>query len=133
MMVYFLNIIIVLLICSILTIVIEYIPIVCFLKISKKYFIVVNVLSNVLLNIILIIFDITSKNFNLSLKRDFVIYIFEIIVVVVEIVLYDLYLKHRILYKKSKKEFNISSIKNIFFTLTANILSFIIGLIINNF
>ena len=111
----FIWIIIQLAICLILTIVIEYIPIVVFLGIPKKYFIATNVLTNVLANVAVIIFEILNSQNTLFINRTQVIVIIEILVVISEIILYNIYLKKNNL------------LKNILLTTMANALSYFLG------
>lgn len=110
----FIRIIIQLAICLILTIVIEYIPIVVFLGIPKKYFIATNVLTNVLANVVVMIFDILNSLNTLFISRTQVIVIIEALVVISEIILYNIYLKNNLL-------------KNIVLATIANALSYFIG------
>lgn len=105
------SIITTLIICLVLTIVIEYIPIVCFLHISKKYFIATNILTNVLANIVIIIYDILNMNKSFIINRWQLIIVLEIIVFVSEIVLYYIYLGEKHL------------LKTILLTILANALS----------
>lgn len=103
-----------------LTLLIEFIPIVVFLRIKPKYFIAVNVLTNVLANSFVYIFDICSEN-NLGLVSELpfdrlkLIFIIEILVVISEIILYYLYLG-------KKRIFKI-----IVLTIIANLLSYFLG------
>lgn len=115
------KIIITLLVCVILTILIEYIPIVCFLHISKKYFIVTNVLTNVLANVAVMIFDIVSKGGHFIIDRTQFIIIIEILVVLTEIILYNIYLNKKGMTGKKYL------FKNIALTIVANIMSFLLG------
>ena len=103
-----------------LTLLIEFIPIVVFLGIKPKYFIAVNVLTNVFANSIVYIFDICSVH-NLGLVSELpfdrlkLIFIIEILVVISEIILYYLCLG-------KKKIF-----KTIVLTIIANLLSYFLG------
>ena len=103
-----------------LTILIEFIPIVVFLGIKPKYFIAVNVLTNVLANSLVYIFDICNM-YNLGLESELpfdrlkLIFIIEIFVVISEIILYYLYLG-------KKRIFKI-----IVLTIIANLLSYFLG------
>ena len=126
-----------LIICLIITIVIEYIPIVIFLQIPKKYFIAVNVLTNVVANIIVLIYDLLGiKNLGI-ISRSQVFIVLETIVCAVEIFLYYEYIKmkklHRInnsqiIENKESSFINaIEVVKIVVLTIFANVTSFIIG------
>ena len=108
-------------ICLILTIVIEYIPIVFFLNIPKKYFIAVNVLTNVVANVILISYDILNLKSIGVINRWQLFVGLEIIICIIEIYLYYIYYE-----KKSTK--NLFKIVGL--TILANMLSVTIGGII---
>ena len=113
---YFTNLII----CLALTLILEFIPIVVFLKISPKYFVAVNVLTNVIANVVVFIFDICSpQNIGLlstmAADRLKLILILEIIVVISEIVLYYIYLGKKQLFKV------------VVLTIIANVLSYFLG------
>ena len=117
----FFTLIIKLLICLLLTIVIEYIPIVKYLNISKKYFIATNVLTNVLANVIVSIYDILSMNNHIVVNRASIIVIVEVLVVISESILYMIYLK-------SRGDDNINYLyKNVILVTFANALSFFLG------
>jgi hypothetical protein len=92
-----LQIVIKIIICLILTIVIEYIPIVFFLNIPKKYFIAVNVLTNVVANVILMSFDILNANAVGLISRMQLFIGLECIVCITEIYLYYTYYKYRLI------------------------------------
>ena len=116
-MIYFTKI----LLCLILTIIIEFIPIVVLLKVSNKYFVAVNTLTNVLANIIIILFDIRNINYYSKwFSREFVVLIIEIIIILSEFYLYFIYF--------SKKKI----LKVLFFTIIANILSYNLGALLIN-
>lgn len=108
-------------ICLIITIVIEYIPIVIFLQIPKKYFFLVNVLSNVVANIVILIYDISGAKSFLPINRWQVIIIIEVLVCIVEIFLYYIYAKKKSIINNEMK------IKIIATTIFANLISLIIG------
>lgn len=143
-----LQIVIKIIICLILTIAIEYIPIVFFLNIPKKYFIAVNVLTNVVANVILMSFDILNANAVGLISRMQLFIGLECIVCITEIYLYYIYYKKRLINDDSKnysdgnnevkceKQSNIIAIKNIGIanllkivgiTIFANLLSVTIG------
>ncbi len=75
-------------ICLIITIVVEYIPIVIFLQIPKKYYVAVNVLTNVVANVILNCYDILNIKSAGLISREKLFISLEIIVCMVEILLY---------------------------------------------
>ena len=77
-----------LLICLIITIVIEYIPIVIFLQIPKRYYVAVNVLTNVVANVIINCYDILNIKSAGLISREKLFISLEIIVCMVEILLY---------------------------------------------
>ena len=108
-------------ICLILTIVIEYIPIVFFLNIPKKYFIAVNVLTNVVANVILISYDILNLKSIGVINRWQLFVGLEIIICIIEIYLYYIYYETRL----TKNLFKIVGL-----TILANMLSVTIGGII---
>ena len=127
------NVLLILTICLIITILIEYIPIVIFLNISKKYFVCVNVLTNVIANVILIIIDILNIKIDNIINRTQLVVLFETIIVMVEIFLYCLYFNK---YFKNNNEnmgnglINIKAaniLRIILLTIIANLLSVIIG------
>ena len=116
---------------------IEYIPIVIFLQIPKKYFIAVNVLTNVVANIIVLIYDILGlKNLGV-ISRSQVFIVLEVIVCAVEIFLYYEYIRMKKLHRINKDYITnnnygsgintIEMIKIIVLTILANVASFIIG------
>ena len=113
---YFINLIIALT----LTLIIEFIPIVVFLRISPTYFAAVNILTNVIANTIVFIIDICSI-YKLGfmgwmvVDRSSVIFIVEIFVVISEIILYYLYFGKKNLFKIS------------LLTIIANVLSYFLG------
>ena len=125
-----------LLICLIITIVIEYIPIVIFLQISNNYFIAVNVLTNVVANVILLIYDIFNIENNLLMDRWQIIIVLEIIICIVEIYLYCIYTDKKIINDKNISASSVNAIKKqmhekvIFTTIFANVLSFTLGTIL---
>ncbi|MBP3200087.1 MAG: hypothetical protein J6M39_00345 [Lachnospiraceae bacterium] len=125
-----------LLICLIITIVIEYIPIVIFLQISNNYFIAVNVLTNVVANVILLIYDILNIENNLLMDRWQIIIVLEIIICIVEIYLYCIYTDKKIINDKNISASSVNTIKKqmyakvIFTTIFANVLSFTLGTIL---
>lgn len=90
------HIVINIIICLILTIVIEYIPIVFFLHIPKKYYIAVNILTNVVANIILVSYDILNATTSGLISRMQLYVVLECIVCIVEIYLYYIYYKKRL-------------------------------------
>ena len=94
-------------ICLIITIVIEYIPIVIFLKIPKIFFIAVNVLTNVLANVVMMTYDILDAKKYLLINRWQLIIVIELIVCIIEIFLYYAYLD-----KKNVKIQNINDVSN---------------------
>lgn len=108
-------------ICLIITIVIEYIPIVIFLQIPKKYFFLVNVLSNVVANVVILIYDISGAKSFLPINRWQVIIIIEVLVCIVEIFLYYIYAKKKSIINNEMK------IKIIATTIFANLISLMIG------
>lgn len=128
-----------LIICLLITIVIEYIPIVIFLKISKKYFIAVNVLTNVLANVIALTYDILEAESFLPFNRLQLIIVLEIIICISEIFLYYVYVNKKSIKRDSVKltknetinEIDIEKkrmiLKIVLVTLFANVLSFTIG------
>lgn len=116
-----LQIVIKIIICLILTIVIEYIPIVFFLNIPKKYFIAVNVLTNVVANVILISYDILNLKSIGVINRWQLFVGLEIIICIIEIYLYYIYYETRL----TKNLFKIVGL-----TILANMLSVTIGGII---
>lgn len=151
MKVMFERIIINIIICPVLTIVIEYIPIVFFLQIPKKYFIAVNVLTNVVANVILISYDILNANAVGLMSRMQLFIGLECIVCITEIYLYYIYYKKRFINDdnrncccdndevKCENQSNTVVIKNIgianllkiaAITILANLLSVTIGGII---
>ena len=75
-------------ICLIITIVVEYIPIVIFLQIPKKYYVAVNVLTNVVANVIINCYDILNIKSAGLISREKLFISLEIIVCIVEILLY---------------------------------------------
>ena len=109
-----------LILCLALTLLLEFIPIVVFLGISPKYFVAVNVLTNVIANAVVFIFDICSPQ-NISLlstmpaDRLKLIFVIEIVVVISEIILYYLYL--------GKKQL----LKVVVLTIIANVISYFLG------
>lgn len=113
---YFINLIL----CAALTLILEFIPIVIFLKISPKYFVAVNMLTNVVVNTLVFIFDICSS-YNigfvneLAIDRMKLILVIEIVVVISEIVLYYFYLGKKQLFKI------------VALTIIANLLSYFLG------
>ena len=115
------QIVIKIIICLILTIVIEYIPIVFFLNIPKKYFIVVNVLTNVVANVILISYDILNLKSIGVINRWQLFVGLEIIICIIEIYLYYIYYEKKL----TKNLFKIVGL-----TILANMLSVTIGGII---
>ena len=125
-----------LLICLIITIVIEYIPIVIFLQISNNYFIAVNALTNVVANVILLIYDIFNIENNLLMNRWQIIIVLEIIICIVEIYLYCIYTDKKIINDKNISASSVNAIKKqmhekvIFTTIFANVLSFTLGTIL---
>ena len=116
-----LQIVIKIIICLILTIVIEYIPIVFFLNIPKKYFIAVNVLTNVVANVILISYDILNLKSIGVINRWQLFVGLEIIICIIEIYLYYIYYEKKL----TKNLFKIVGL-----TILANMLSVTIGGII---
>lgn len=84
----FLLVITELCICLIITIVVEYIPIVIFLQISKRYYVAVNVLTNVVANVIINCYDILNIKSAGLISREKLFISLEIIVCIVEILLY---------------------------------------------
>ena len=116
-----LTITMLLIICIMFTIVIEYIPIVKFLNVSKKYFIATNVLTNVLANVIVSIYDILSMNKQVAINRIGIIMIVEVLVVISESILYMIYLKSR---GNNKTNYLY---KNVALVVFANVLSFFLG------
>ena len=103
-----------------LTLIIEFIPIVVFLRLSPTYFAVVNILTNVIANAIVFIIDICSiykLGFMgwMAVDRLKVIFVVEIFVVISEIILYYLYLGKKNLFKIS------------LLTIIANVLSYFLG------
>ena len=116
-----LQIYIKIIICLILTIVIEYIPIVFFLNIPKKYFIAVNVLTNVVANVILISYDILNLKSIGVINRWQLFVGLEIIICIIEIYLYYIYYEKKL----TKNLFKIVGL-----TILANMLSVTIGGII---
>lgn len=119
---YYINLVIALT----LTLIIEFIPIVTFLKISPTYFAAVNILTNIIANTIVFIIDICSI-YKLGfmgwmvVDRLRVIFIVEIFVVISEIILYYLYLGKKNLFKIS------------LLTIIANALSYFLGKCIFSF
>ncbi len=113
-----LQIVIKIIICLILTIVIEYIPIVFFLHIPKKYFIAVNVLTNVVANVILISYDILNLKSVGVINRLQLFVGLEVIICIIEIYLYYIYFEKRLI----KNLFKIVGL-----TILANLLSVSIG------
>ena len=113
-----LQIVIKIIICLILTIVIEYITIVFFLNIPKKYFIAVNVLTNVVANVILISYDILNLKSVGVINRWQLFVGLEVIICIVEIYLYYIYYETRL----TKNLFKIVGL-----TILANMLSVTIG------
>lgn len=113
-----LQIVIKIIICLILTIVIEYIPIVFFLNIPKKYFIAVNVLTNVVANVILISYDILNLKSVGVINRWQLFVGLEVIICIIEIYLYYIYYETRL----TKNLFKIVGL-----TILANMLSVTIG------
>ena len=113
---YFINLTIALT----LTLIIEFAPIVIFLKISTTYFAAVNILTNIIANTIVFIVDICSiykLGFigGMAVDRLKLIFIIEIFVVISEIILYYLYLGKKNLFKTS------------LLTILANVLSYFLG------
>ena len=84
----FLLVITELCICLIITIVVEYIPIVIFLQIPKRYYVAVNVLTNVVANLIINCYDILNIKSAGLISREKLFISLEIIVCMVEILLY---------------------------------------------
>ena len=84
----FLLVITELCICLIITIVVEYIPIVIFLQIPKRYYVAVNVLTNVVANVIINCYDILNIKSAGLISREKLFISLEIIVCMVEILLY---------------------------------------------
>lgn len=113
-----LQIFIKIIICLILTIVIEYIPIVFFLNIPKKYFIAVNVLTNVVANVILISYDILNLKSVGVINRWQLFVGLEVIICIIEIYLYYIYYEKKL----TKNLFKIVGP-----TILANTLSVTIG------
>lgn len=115
---------------------IEYIPIVIFLQISNNYFIAVNVLTNVVANVILLIYDILNIENNLLMDRWQIIIVLEIIICIVEIYLYCIYTDKKIINDKNISASSVNTIKKqmyakvIFTTIFANVLSFTLGTIL---
>ena len=131
-----LQIVIKIIICLILTIAIEYIPIVFFLHIPKKYFIAVNILTNVVANVILVSYDILNLKSVGVINRWQLFVGLEVIICIVEIYLYYIYYEKKL---KCEKQNNIAATKNIDIanlfkivgiTILANLLSVTIGGII---
>lgn len=117
----------VLTICLIITIVIEYIPIVIFLQIPKKYFIAVNVLTNVLANVVVLTYDILDVKMLKIINRWQLIIVLEVLICIVEIILYYIYLKRKKVIAKN----NIGEIVRVIaLTILANALSITIGNVI---
>lgn len=116
-----LQIVIKIIICLILTIVIEYIPIVFFLQIPRKYFIAVNVLTNVVANVILISYDILNLKSIGVINRWQLFVGLEVLICIIEIYLYYIYYETRL----TKNLFKIVGL-----TILANMLSVTIGGII---
>lgn len=116
-----LQIVIKIIICLILTIVIEYIPIVFFLNIPKKYFIAVNVLTNVVANVILISYDILNLKSVGDINRWQLFVGLEVLICIIEIYLYYIYYEKKL----TKNLFKIVGP-----TILANTLSVTIGGII---
>lgn len=113
---YFINLIIALT----LTLIIEFIPIVIFLKISPTYFAAVNILTNIIANTVVFIIDICRiYKFGfiggMAVDRLKVIFVVEIFVVISEIIFYYLYLGKKNLFKIS------------ILTIIANVLSYFLG------
>ncbi len=103
-----------------LTLIIEFIPIVVFLRLSPTYFAVVNILTNVIANATVFIIDICSiykLGFMgwMAVDRLKVIFVVEIFVVISEIILYYLYFGKKNLFKIS------------LLTIIANVLSYFLG------
>ena len=103
-----------------LTLIIEFIPIVIFLRISPTYFAAVNVFTNVTANTIVFILDICSSyklGFigGIAVDRLKIIFVIEIFVVISEIIFYYLYLGKKSLLKIS------------LLTIIANVLSYFLG------
>lgn len=113
-----LQIVIKIIICLILTIVIEYIPIVFFLNIPKKYFIAVNVLTNVVANVILISYDILNLKSIGVINRWQLFVGLEVLICIIEIYLYYIYYEKKL----TKNLFKIVGP-----TILANTLSVTIG------
>ena len=115
---------------------IEYIPIVIFLQISNNYFIAVNVLTNVVANVILLIYDILNIENKLLMNRWQIIIVLEIIICIVEIYLYCIYSNKKIINDKNISASSVNAIKKqmhakvIFTTIFANVLSFTLGTIL---
>ena len=106
---------------------IEYIPIVIFLQIPKKYFIVVNVLTNVVANALILIYDILNMKMFKLFSRGQLIIVLEIVICIVEIILYYIYFKQ----KKLVASDNVKGIvRIIILTVLANLLSIAIGNVI---
>ena len=116
-----LQIVIKIIICLILTIAIEYIPIVFFLNIPKKYFIAVNVLTNVVANVIFVSYDILNAKSVGVINRWQLFVGLEVIICIIEIYLYYIYYETRL----TKNLFKIVGL-----TILANMLSVTIGGII---
>lgn len=103
-----------------ITLIIEFIPIVIFLRISPTYFAAVNILTNVIANAIVFIIDICSiykLGFigEMAVDRLKLIFIIEIFVVISEIIFYYLFLGKKNLLKIS------------LLTIIANVLSYFLG------
>ena len=115
---------------------IEYIPIVIFLQISNNYFIAVNALTNVVANVILLIYDIFNIENNLLMDRWQIIIVLEIIICIVEIYFYCIYTDKKIINDTNTNANDVNTIKKqmhakvIFTTIFANVLSFTLGTIL---
>lgn len=104
-----------LVLCCAFTIMIEYVPIVKCLRVSTKYFVATNILTNVTLNISLIFVDLLKHYKFINVDRLVFEIIFEILVLIVEIYLFYIF-------------FNKTNLKRIIiFTTLANLLSGVVG------
>lgn len=120
-------------ICLIITILIEYIPIVVLLHIPKKYFASVNVLTNVVANVILVIIDILNIKIDNIISRTQLVVLFETIIVIFEIFLYCLYFSKN--FKNNNENMGnvlinrkiAKILRIIILTIIANLLSIMIG------
>lgn len=112
-------------ICLIITIVIEYIPIVIFLEIPRKYFVAVNVLTNVVANAVVLIYDILDVKRYGVMSRGQLFVVLEVAVCIVEIVLYYKYWN-----KRDGDNYCQNFIKIVFLTIFANVISVLLGNVI---